>query len=166
MCRSKGQAYACILFSRLGENITEDDSSSSLVIVKELQAFVEIQNVMSSRLDSLRYAKVVGISEMAQRVNCESLVCCIFPLYNWLPISDETFSKFDCTIFSESNLTASPTRLHSKDEPVLDENTSVKDTFARAKVNSNDQKVNFKSNPAESMITTSLTLRMLVILAK
>jgi hypothetical protein len=172
MCKSKSQAYACALFSSISDDITEvDNISTQLILVKELRSFVEIQGIMSSRLDCLRYAKVEGLSEMAQRVDRDSMTCCTLPMYIWLPVSNEMISKFDCRMFSEANIIGKKVdknliglsdKLLSAGKAELSNLLDIKENFIRAKVLNNDRKLNFESNFVDSMITSSLTLRMLV----
>jgi hypothetical protein len=95
-------------------------------------------------------------------------------------LSDETFEKFDCLLFteqgqiskylSESGMFVGDIMKYvsSNDKLVFSSKKQsqnfaqvVKETFSRAGVNSNSQKIGFKSDINEVLITPVLTLRML-----
>ena len=118
---------------------------------------------------------------MRMRADREDLKLCIFPLFVWFLISDETFSKFDCCKFSvdgqkeHENILSSGKSVGDFNEYLkmnsdiifnckkrpssFDESASK--TFARAGVNRSVHRINFKRRPSEFLITPTLTLGML-----
>lgn len=120
-----------------------------------------------------------ALEAMVHRSDRGAVSACIFPLFNWFLVSDETFAKFDCRLFNEEGKKSKKTDHNESVGDILQYVTSnekiifssrkqpqnfskvVTETFSRAGVNSNIQKIGFKTDAAEVLITPVLTLRML-----
>ena len=182
-CKPNAQRFTCALFRSVDRSdLVLSDASDDLALVKELQSFVEIQSVYGSPVDCIRNAKTHVVNDVKQRADSANITPCVFPLFHWLLLSDETFEKFDCRRFTEdgqreATRAATAARMSigdmyqftkanshlvfsSKERPAEFDRSAI-ETFTKAGVNENAHKIAFKRDASESLITPTLTLRML-----
>ena len=182
-CKPKAQVYTCALFKSMEKSDAFlSDDGNDLGLVKEMQSFVEIQSVYNSPVDCFRDAKTNIVEMIRQRSDSSSITACVFPLYHWLLLSDETYEKFDCTKFTEGGqreaaraATAAKTSIgdmyeftgtnshlvFSSKHRSSQFDQAATETFAKAGVNENAHKIGFKHDASDALITPTLTLRML-----